>query len=43
MDLHQRLNVLEKQFYNGDFVKVYHDARDLYRRTHVEENSYGGK
>ena len=39
MDLHQRLNVLEKQFYNGDFVKVYHDARDLYRRTHVEENS----
>ena len=39
MDLHQRLNVLEKQFYNGDFVKVYHDARDLYRRSHVEENS----
>ena len=38
MDLHQRLNVLEKQFYNGDFVKVYHDARDLYRRSHVEEN-----
>ena len=39
MDLHQRLNVLEKQFYNGDFVKVYHDARDLYRRSHVEENN----
>ena len=38
MDLHQRLNVLEKQFYNGDFVKVYHDARELYRRSHVEEN-----
>lgn len=38
MDLHQRLNVLEKQFYNGDFVKVYHDARDLYRRSHIEEN-----
>ena len=43
MDLHQRLNVLEKQFYNGDFVKVYHDARDLYRRSHVEENPYGGR
>lgn len=39
MDLHQRLNVLEQQFYNGDFVKVYHDARDLYRRSHVEENN----
>ena len=39
MDLHQRLNVLEKQFYDGDFVKVYHDARDLYRRSHVEENN----
>ena len=43
MDLHQRLNVLEKQFYNGDFVKVYHDARDLYRRSHVEEIINGGK
>ena len=43
MDLHTRLNVLEKQFFNGDFVKVYHDARDLYRRSHVEENPYGGK
>ena len=43
MDLHQRLNVLEKQFYDGDFVKVYHDARELYRKSHVEENPYGGK
>lgn len=43
MDLHQRLNVLEKQFYDGDFVKVYHEARDLYRRNHVEEGSYGGR
>ena len=43
MDLHQRLNILEKQFYNGDFVKVYHDARDLFRRSHAEENPYGGK
>ena len=42
-DLHQRLNVLEKQFYDGDFVKVYHDARELYRASHVEENPYGGK
>ncbi len=43
MDLHQRLNVLEKQFYNGDFVKVYHDARDLYRRSHVGDSQYGGE
>ena len=43
MDLHSRLNVLEKQFYDGDFVKVYHDAKDLYRRSHVEENGYGAK
>lgn len=43
MDLHQRLNVLEKQFYDGDFVKVYHDAKDLYKRSHVEEGNYGGK
>ena len=39
MDLHQRLNVLEKQFYDADFVKVYHDARDLYRRSHVEDTN----
>ena len=39
MDLHQRLNVLEKQFFDGDFVKVYHDARDLYRRSHIEDNA----
>ena len=43
MDLHQRLNVLEKQFFNGDFVTVYHDARDLYRRSHVEDTPYVGR
>ena len=43
MDLHHRLNMLENQFYNGDFVKVYHDARELFRHTHVEENNYADR
>ena len=43
MDLHHRLNVLESQFYNGDFVKVYHDARELFKHTHVEENKYADR
>ena len=43
MDLHQRLSILESQFYNGDFVKVYHDARELFKHTHVEENSYADR
>ena len=38
MDLHTRLNALETQFFDGDFVKVYHDARELYRHRHVEDN-----
>ena len=43
MDLHSRLNVLENQFYNGDFVKVYHDARELFKHNHVEENNYADR
>ena len=43
MDMHLRLNALEKQFYDGDFVKVYHDARDLFKRNHVEENNYANR
>ena len=43
MDLHKRLNILESQFYNGDFVKVYHDASELFKHTHVEENSYADR
>ncbi len=37
-DLHQRLCVLEKQFYTGEFVKVYHDTKELYKRSHAEES-----
>lgn len=36
-DVHQQLSVLEKSFYNGEFLKVYHDASAIYRRMHVEE------
>ncbi len=37
MDVHQQLCVLEKSFFEGEFVKVYHDANGIYRRMHVEE------
>ena len=40
-DVHQQLSVLEKSFYAGEFVKVYHDANAIYKRTHVEESSSG--
>ena len=43
MDIHKRLNILENQFYNGDFVKVYHDASELFKHSHVEENSYADR
>ncbi|MCB9498184.1 MAG: hypothetical protein H6688_01845 [Erysipelotrichaceae bacterium] len=38
-DVHQQLNVLEKSFYDGEFLKVYHDASAIYRRMHVEEQT----
>ena len=37
-DVHQQLNVLEEAFYNGEFVKVYHDANALFKRMHVEDS-----
>lgn len=43
MDLHQRLNILENQYYNGDFIKVYHDARELFKHSHVEESNYADR
>ena len=43
MDVHQQLCVLEKSFFEGEFVKVYHDANGIYRRMHVEEGSDGGR
>lgn len=42
-DAHQRYLQLETLFFDGDFAKVYHEANDLYRRMHVEENSDGDK
>lgn len=42
-DVHQQLSVLEKNFFDGDFVKVYHEANNVYKRTHVEDSLNGGK
>ena len=38
-DVHQQLSVLEKSFFQGDFVRVYHDANAIFQRTHVEEKN----
>ena len=38
-DVHQQLSVLEKAFYNGEFVKVYHEANGIYQRMHVDEGT----
>ena len=37
-DVHQQLLQLEECFYNGEFVKVYHDANAIFKRMHVEES-----
>ena len=37
-DVHQQLCELEERFYNGEFVKVYHDANAIFKRMHVEES-----
>lgn len=41
-DVHQQLCVLEKQFFSGEFVKVYHEANAIFQRMHVEENGNNG-
>lgn len=41
-DVHQQLTILESQFFQGEFEKVYHDASAIYRRMHVEDNSHNG-
>ncbi len=41
-DVHQQLCVLEKQFFAGEFVKVYHEANAIFQRMHVEENGNNG-
>ena len=40
-DVDQQLNVLETQFFQGDFEKVYNEATNIYRRNHVEETDNG--
>ena len=42
-DVHQQLCVLEESFFAGEFVKVYHDANNIYRRMHVEESTGDGR
>ena len=42
-DVHQQLSVLENNFFQGDFVKVYHEANNVYKRNHVEDSLNGGK
>ena len=37
-DVHQQLCQLEECFFNGEFVKVYHDANAIFKRMHVEES-----
>ena len=37
-DVHQQLSQLENSFYNGEFVKVYHDANAIFKRMHVEDS-----
>ncbi len=36
-DVHQQLSALEEEFYQGEFVKVYHEANAIFKRMHVED------
>ena len=36
-DVNQQLGALEKEFYHGEFVKVYHEANAIFKRMHVED------
>ena len=36
-DVHQQLSALESEFYQGEFVKVYHEANAIFKRMHVED------
>ena len=37
-NVHQQLSILENLFFEGEFAKVYHDATNIYKRVHAEEN-----
>lgn len=45
MDIHQQLKALEVYFNDGDFLRVYHEATDLYQKEHQHgvNNSNGIK
>lgn len=36
-DVNRQLTALEKEFYQGEFVKVYHEANAIFKRMHVED------
>ena len=36
-DVHNKLLVLEEDFYNGEFAKVYQRANEIYQNSHVED------
>lgn len=40
-DVHQQLSICEKEFYQGDFDKAYHDVIDLLKKQHVDDISTG--
>ena len=40
-DVNQQLSILEQNFYQGEFEKVYEDANSIYRRAHVEDSPRG--
>lgn len=42
-DVHQNLCVLEKSFYEGNFEHVYHEATELFKNSHIDENQDNGK
>lgn len=36
-DVHEKLSLLEQDFFNGDFEKVYKSANEIYQSKHVED------
>ncbi|MPN04953.1 Septation ring formation regulator EzrA [bioreactor metagenome] len=40
-DVHQQLNLYEKEFYQGDFDKAYHDVIDLLKKQHIDDTNTG--
>ena len=39
-DVHHQLLALEEKFYAGDFETVYHEADNIFRRNHVENENW---